>query len=181
MTTTTLPTPRVLRAARTVEMLGNTLELLVEEHDSPRASLVRYTVAPGFTAPPQLHHHVSDDVLMLVLSGRLAVTGVDGEAEAGPGEVVVLTHGTPFAWRNASDDEPAVYLAVYAPGGFEQYFPALQAAAAAAVLKAMAPKAPAKPGAAKPAPAKPGAAKPGAAKPGASKPAAPAPSKPAGC
>jgi mannose-6-phosphate isomerase-like protein (cupin superfamily) len=132
MTTTTLPAPRVLRTARTVEMLGNRLELLVEEHDSPRASLVRYTVAPGFTAPPQLHHHVSDDVVMLVLSGRLAVAGVDGEAEAGPGEVVVLAHGTPFAWRNASADEPAVYLAVYAPGGFEQYFPALQAAAASA-------------------------------------------------
>jgi hypothetical protein len=42
----------------------------------------------------------------------------------------VLSHGTPFAWRNASAHEPAVYLAVYAPGGFEQYFPALQTAAA---------------------------------------------------
>jgi mannose-6-phosphate isomerase-like protein (cupin superfamily) len=113
-------------------MLGNRLELLVEQDDFPRASVVRYTVAPGFAAPPQLHHHVADDVLMIVLRGRLAVTGRGGESIVAAGEVVVLRHGTPFAWRNASPDEEAVYLGVYAPGGFEQYFVALQAAAAEA-------------------------------------------------
>ena len=138
MTTTTTSSARtaaslrVLRSPRVVEMLGNRLELLVEQHDFPRASVVKFTVAPGFAAPPQLHHHVADDVLMIVLQGRLAVTGVDGETVAGPGEVVVLAHGTPFAWRNASSDEEAVYLGVYAPGGFEHYFPALQQAAAEA-------------------------------------------------
>jgi mannose-6-phosphate isomerase-like protein (cupin superfamily) len=125
-------TPRVLTAPRTVELLGNRLELLVEAEDSPRASVVRYTVAPGFVAPPQLHHHVDDDVVMVVLSGALAVAGASGETVARSGDVVVLPHGTPFAWRNANSDEPAVYLAVYAPGGFEQYFPAIQAAAASA-------------------------------------------------
>lgn len=123
--------PRVLRSPRSIEMLGNRLDLLVEADDFPRASVVRYTVAPGFTAPPQLHHHVSDDVLMVVLAGALAVTGVDGETQAGPGEVVVLRHGTPFAWRNASAVEEATYLGIYAPGGFEQYFPAIEAAASA--------------------------------------------------
>ena len=134
MTATVGPTrvPRVLAGRRTVELFGNRLELLVEAGDSPRASVVRYTVAPGFAAPPQLHHHVEDDVLMVVLQGRLAVSGVDGETEAGAGEVVVLTHGTPFAWRNASTEETAVYLGIYTPGGFEEYFPAVQAAAAAA-------------------------------------------------
>jgi mannose-6-phosphate isomerase-like protein (cupin superfamily) len=132
MSTTTAAAPRVLGSPRVVEMLGNRLELLVEHDDFPRASVVQYTVAPGFAAPPQLHHHVADDVLMIVLRGRLAVMGVDGESVAGPGEVVVLPHGTPFAWRNASGDDEAVYLGVYAPGGFEQYFPALQQAAAGA-------------------------------------------------
>lgn len=128
--TTASPTaPRVLPEGRTVELLGNRLELLVEADDFPRASVVRYTVAPGFAAPPQLHHHVSDDVLMVVLSGRLVVAGADGNVEAGAGQVVVLRHGTPFAWRNASATEPAVYLGVYAPGGFEQYFPAVKDAA----------------------------------------------------
>jgi mannose-6-phosphate isomerase-like protein (cupin superfamily) len=108
--------------------MGSRLELLVEASDFPRASVVRYTVAPGFTAPPALHHHVEDDVLMIVLDGALVVTGTDGDRIAGPGEVVVLRHGTPFAWRNASNDEPAVYLGVYAPGGFEQYFVAVQEA-----------------------------------------------------
>jgi uncharacterized protein YjlB len=67
---------------------------------------------------------------MIVLRGQLAVTGVDGDSVVGPGEVVVLRHGTPFAWRNASSDVEAIYLGVYAPGGFEQYFPTLQQAAA---------------------------------------------------
>lgn len=131
MTTTTsaLPLPRVLSGGRTVELMGSRLELLVEAGDFPRASLVRYTVAPGFAAPPALHHHVEDDVLMIVLEGALVLTGTDGDRVAGQGEVVVLRHGTPFAWRNASDDEPAVYLGVYAPGGFEQYFVAVQEAA----------------------------------------------------
>ena len=132
-TTQRRPTaPRVLRSSRSVEMLGNRLDLLVEAGDFPRTSVVRYTVAPGFSAPPQLHHHVSDDVLMVVLAGVLVVTGVEGEVLAGPGEVVALQHGTPFAWRNASEVHEAVYLGIYAPGGFEQYFPAIQAAASAA-------------------------------------------------
>ena len=132
MTSQLTATPRVVRSDRTVELFGNRLELLVEAEDSPRASVVRYTVAPGFTAPPQLHHHLEDDVLMVVLEGRLAVAGADGETEAGPGSVVVLAHGTPFAWRNASPDEPAVYLGIYTPAGFERYFTALQAAVTSA-------------------------------------------------
>ena len=123
--------PQVLRTPRSVELFGNRLDLLVEGEDFPRASVVRYTVAPGFAAPPQLHHHVSDDVLMVVLAGALVVTGVEGDTTAGPGEVVVLHHGTPFAWRNANESQEAVYLGIYAPGGFEQYFPAIQEAATA--------------------------------------------------
>jgi mannose-6-phosphate isomerase-like protein (cupin superfamily) len=125
-------TPQVVRNGRVVELFGNRLELLVEAAESPRASVVRYTVAPGFVAPPELHHHVEDDVLMVVLAGRLSVTGVDGDVEAGSGEVVALRHGTPFAWRNASATEEAIYLGIYTPGGFEQYFAALQAAVTAA-------------------------------------------------
>ena len=114
-----------------MEVLGNRLELLVEAGDSPRASVVRYTVAPGFAAPPVLHHHVEDDVTMLVLDGTLVVTGVDGDTVVRPGEVVQLRHGTPFAWRNGSPSASATYLAVYAPGGFEAYFIAVADAVAA--------------------------------------------------
>ena len=123
--------PLHLTAPRVLEVLGNRLELLVEAGDSPRASVVRYTVAPGFTAPPVLHHHVEDDVTMLVLDGTLVVTGVDGDTVVRPGEVVQLPHGTPFAWRNGSASAPMTYLAVYAPGGFEAYFVAVADAIAA--------------------------------------------------
>lgn len=123
--------PVVLTQPRTIELHGTKLELLAEAGSSPRASVVRHTVAPGFAAPPALHHHVEDDVTMVVLSGTLAVTGVDGELLVNAGETCVIPHGTPFAWRNASDEQPMSYLAVYAPGGFEQYFVALSDAAAA--------------------------------------------------
>lgn len=122
---TTASTPLHLASPRVLEVLGNRLELLVEAGDSPRASLVRHTVAPGFAAPPVLHEHVEDDVTMLVLDGTLVVTGVDGDVVVRPGEVVQLRHGTPFAWRNGSAEAPASYLAVYAPGGFEAYFVAV--------------------------------------------------------
>lgn len=128
---TTRPAPLHLTEPRVLEVLGNRLELLVEAGDSPRASVVRSTVAPGFAAPPVLHHHVEDDVTMLVLDGVLVVTGVDGDAVVRPGEVVQLRHGTPFAWRNGSAEAPATYLGVYAPGGFEAYFVAVADALAA--------------------------------------------------
>ncbi len=127
----TRPAPLHLTSPRVLEVLGNRLELLVEACDSPRASVVRYTVAPGFTAPPVLHHHVEDDVTMVVLDGTLVLTGVEGDTVVRPGEVVQLPHGTPFAWRNGSADLPLTYLAVYAPGGFEEYFVAVADAVAA--------------------------------------------------
>ena len=122
MTTTT--THRVL------EFAGNRLELLVEGRDNPRFSLVRYTVAPGFAAPPALHHHVAEDTAWYVLSGTLVITGVDGDTAYGAGQCALIPHGTPFAWRNGSATEPMVYLCVYAPGGFEQYFVAVAGALA---------------------------------------------------
>lgn len=129
--TATRPAPLHLTSPRVLEVLGNRLELLVEAGDSPRASVVRYTVAPGFAAPPVLHHHVEDDVTMLVVDGTLVVTGIAGDTVVRPGEVVQLPHGTPFAWRNGSPSVPMTYLAVYAPGGFEAYFVAVADAVAA--------------------------------------------------
>jgi len=124
MTTITTPAPRVL------EFAGNKLELLVEGRDNARFSLVRYTVAPGFAAPPTLHHHTLEDTAWLVLSGSLVMTGTDGDIHIPAGECAVLPHGSPFAWRNGSTTEPMVYLCAYAPGGFEQYFVAVTEALA---------------------------------------------------
>jgi mannose-6-phosphate isomerase-like protein (cupin superfamily) len=127
----TAPTPVQVTRPRVLEVMGNRIELLVEAADSPRASVVRYDVAPGFAAPPVLHLHVEDDVTMVVLSGTLVMTGVDGDRAVPAGETVVLRHGTPFAWRNGSSTERMSYLAVYAPGGFEAYFVAVADALAA--------------------------------------------------
>jgi mannose-6-phosphate isomerase-like protein (cupin superfamily) len=124
-TTTTKKTPTLLPAPRVLEFAGNRLELLVEGRDDARFSLVRYTVAPGFAAPPTLHHHTVEDTGWVVLSGTLVITGADGELRVEAGQSALVPHGTPFAWRNGSATEPMVYLCVYAPGGFEQYFVAV--------------------------------------------------------
>ena len=133
MTSSTLISTQELDVTtpRRIEIMGNTLELLAEVDRSPRASVVRYIVAPGFMAPPTLHHHVHDDVTMSVLEGSLIVTGLAGDVTVAAGQTLALPHGTPFAWRNGSADERAVYVAVYAPGGFEQYFVAVADALAA--------------------------------------------------
>jgi mannose-6-phosphate isomerase-like protein (cupin superfamily) len=123
--TTTTTVPELLPVPRVLEFAGNRLELLVEGRHNDRFSLVRYTVAPGFAAPPTLHHHLVEDTAWLVLSGRLLVTGGAGDLEVEAGRTALIPHGTPFAWRNGSDTEPMTYLCVYAPGGFEQYFVAV--------------------------------------------------------
>jgi mannose-6-phosphate isomerase-like protein (cupin superfamily) len=132
MTISTHPnaTPTLLPEPRVLEFAGNRMELLVEGPDNARFSLVRYTVAPGFAAPPTLHHHAVEDTAWLVLSGTLVVTGAGGDVEVPAGRCAVVPHGTPFAWRNGSATEPMEYLCVYAPGGFEQYFVAVTEALA---------------------------------------------------
>ena len=121
----TSPAPLHLASPRVLEVLGNRLELLVEAGDSPRASLVRHTVAPGFAAPPVLHEHVQDDVTMLVLDGTLVVTGVDGDASSS-GRARWCSCGTaPPSPGATAAPTTREYLAVYAPGGFEAYFVAV--------------------------------------------------------
>ena len=54
--TSTTPAPRILGSPRVVEMLGNRLELLVEQQDFPRASVVQ-SGWPGEAWSDGVQHH----------------------------------------------------------------------------------------------------------------------------
>jgi mannose-6-phosphate isomerase-like protein (cupin superfamily) len=61
-----------------------------------------------------LHIHRSDDEAWYVLDGRLGFQVGDEQREAGPGEWMLITRGTPHSYWNASD-EPTHYLLVMPP------------------------------------------------------------------
>jgi mannose-6-phosphate isomerase-like protein (cupin superfamily) len=61
-----------------------------------------------------LHLHRSDDEAWLVLTGRLGFRVGDEDREVGPGEWLLVTHGTPHSYWNPAA-EPAHYLLVMTP------------------------------------------------------------------
>lgn len=97
------------------------ITLKVTSEDSDLFTLLDYRVPAGFTAPPTLHHHVSEDWAAYVLEGELTFLFPDGPEQAGPGTTVFVHSGEDFAWRN-DGDEPARFLAIHAPAGFDRFF-----------------------------------------------------------
>jgi mannose-6-phosphate isomerase-like protein (cupin superfamily) len=61
-----------------------------------------------------LHLHRSDDEAWFVLEGRLGFRVGDDQREVGPGESILVTHGTPHSYWNATA-EPTRYLLVMTP------------------------------------------------------------------
>ena len=57
----------------------------------------------------------------MVLEGSVTFEFKTGPKVAETGALIWCPHGTPFAWRNDSD-QPARVLFIYAPGGFEEFF-----------------------------------------------------------
>lgn len=54
------------------------------------------------------HHHAAEDELFLVVDGRLRIEFRDGEAELGPGELIVVPAGVEH--RPVADSEALVLL-----------------------------------------------------------------------
>jgi mannose-6-phosphate isomerase-like protein (cupin superfamily) len=76
-----------------------------------------WTAAPDTSAARPiagLHVHRGDDEAWFVLSGRLGFQVGDQQREAGPGESILLTRGTPHSYWNAAP-EPTHYLLVMTP------------------------------------------------------------------
>ena len=95
-------------------------------------SLVEHPIAPRTLGSP-VHTHSREDEYSFVLEGRVGLLIGDEELEATPGDLVFKPRGVPHAFWNATD-EPARFLELIAPAGFEGYF-----AEAASMFRADAP------------------------------------------
>lgn len=115
--------PRVLGTDEGVHLsagpVGVTLKITSE--DSDRFTLVDYRVPAGFVAPPTLHHHTREDWALYVTEGAPSFRFTDGVVPAVAGTTVFVPVGADFAWSNARD-EPARFLAIHAPAGFDRFF-----------------------------------------------------------
>jgi mannose-6-phosphate isomerase-like protein (cupin superfamily) len=124
MTTITASSTLVLAPGEgeRIEVAGNRIRVLAA---APRMTVIDYTAPPGFPGPP-LHVHTAFDELFLVLEGRLEMRVQDDVHEVGPGGSAFVEGGVPHTFANPAA-EPVRFLAICAPGGFEDYLRALAA------------------------------------------------------
>lgn len=85
-----------------------------------RWTMYEYTAPPGFAGPPP-HWHKQTDEASFVLEGTIRFE-VDGESvDAQPGAYARVPPGVVHRFSNPSD-EPARFLGLIVPGGFEKYW-----------------------------------------------------------
>ena len=83
-------------------------------------SLVEHPIAPRTLGSP-VHTHSREDEYSFVLEGRVGLLLGDDVIEAAPGDLVFKPRGEPHAFWNATD-EPARFLEIISPAGFDRYF-----------------------------------------------------------
>jgi len=93
---------------------------LVGSSTGGRLSIVEHPMAPGSLIEP--HTHQLEDEYSFVLSGTLGMLLGEEEFEVSAGRFVAKPRGVMHAAWNARS-EPARFLEVISPGGFEQLFP----------------------------------------------------------
>jgi quercetin dioxygenase-like cupin family protein len=93
--------------------------LLRSEQTAGQVSLIESAAPPGFTGPP-LHHHDFDETFY-VIEGELTFQLHDELLAAKAGEVAFAPRGVPHTFTNLAA-EPARYLIVCTPAGFERHF-----------------------------------------------------------
>ena len=85
--------------------------------ETPRLDLSHERMGPRRSGPP-LHEHAGEDDAFLMLEGELVFT-VDGEeVVAGPGTFLLVPPGIEHSFENRCD-EPARFVNVHAPAGFD--------------------------------------------------------------
>ena len=90
-----------------------------------------YTAPPHFAGPP-LHVHPGFDETFLVVDGRLEMRIQDEVAELASGASAFVPGNIPHTFSNPGS-EPASFLLVCSPGGWEQFFRAVAAGDAATI------------------------------------------------
>jgi mannose-6-phosphate isomerase-like protein (cupin superfamily) len=88
-------------------------------------SVFDYQAPPSFPGAPA-HWHGRMTEAFYILRGRLAFVVDGNEFDAGPGAFVLVQPRVVHAWRNP-DPQPAQFLVVASPGGFEAYMHELMA------------------------------------------------------
>src|SRR5579884_2029964 len=116
-------TPVVVRADDGTRLDGRPSKVTIKLGREHRAafSVAIFEAAAEFRAPPELHGHTREDWAAYVLAGEVAFATDDGEVRAASGDLVLFRRGTRFAWSNPAE-QPARFLAIYAPAGFERFF-----------------------------------------------------------
>ena len=92
-------------------------------------SILDYRAPAGFGVVQHLHHR-EDEVLHLV-EGRIAVWMPNRCLTMSPGDLVFLPKGVELAW-SAYGEQPVRMNVTISPGGFEHFFPTIQARGLAA-------------------------------------------------
>ena len=96
--------------------VGN-VEFLARTQDTPRFNVAIITIQPNRDGPPP-HAHSAEDDAFYMLQGELVFT-VDGEeVTASAGTFVLVPPQVPHTFANRSD-EPARFVNVHAPAGFD--------------------------------------------------------------
>jgi mannose-6-phosphate isomerase-like protein (cupin superfamily) len=98
--------------------------LLRSEESGGAVSVIDNRVPAGFAGPP-LHVHDFDEAFY-VLEGELTFQVEDQIVTAGPGELAFAPRNVPHTLANLSG-EPARYVLVCTPAGFERYFARMEA------------------------------------------------------
>jgi quercetin dioxygenase-like cupin family protein len=93
--------------------------VLRSEETDAQIGMIRSTVPTGFTGPP-LHRHDFDETFY-VLEGELTVQLGDELLRVEAGELAFAPRGVPHTFTNLAA-EPARYLIVFTPAGFERHF-----------------------------------------------------------
>lgn len=105
----TLPTPA-----------GGQVTFKVRSKDSSgKVSVFEFEIPPG--AGPRPHVHEVAEECIYVLRGELRIQLGDETHDAPAGSCTFIPHGTPHHFRNVGPDRASM-LAVYTPGGIEEFF-----------------------------------------------------------
>ena len=96
--------------------VGN-VEFLARTQDTPRFNLSIITIQPRRDGPP-IHQHAAEDDSFYMLDGEVTFVVDDEEVVAGPGTFVLVPPEVPHTFANRGD-EPARFVNVHAPAGFD--------------------------------------------------------------
>lgn len=104
-----------------VWLLGDLYVFKVDSEQSRGEFALWETLAPVGHAGPPPHRHLREDETFMVLEGELEVHVGDETHRAQAGSVVHVPRGAVHFFRNTSP-EPARFLVMVTPGGFERFF-----------------------------------------------------------